>query len=110
MQIFKSVNDIEAYSKEAPLSSNITQQINTAIEQIRELRQSSFQEMKACVVLIETKEDSKKAISTFGIGAETLEAEEEIRDDYGAVWKKQIHILDDTGDGVIVFQKPDSCL
>ena len=108
MQILKKYEDLADYTDKKQLKRGITEEIMGAIGLVRKLIDSGFQNMKACVILTESKNETKEVYKDFGLSDLTVEFEEKITDE-GDVWVKQVHILDDSGDGVIVFQKLDSC-
>lgn len=111
MQIFKSKKDLDKYVRKKPLPPHILQEISVSISQVQELINSGFQNMKTCVIFSETEADGNVISQKFGANETTLENTAVISESENgeAKWLKQTYILDDSGDGIVVFRKADSC-
>ena len=111
MQIFKSKKNLDEYIGKKPLPPRILKEISVSISQVQELINSGFQDMKACVILCETKADRNEISQKFGADETTLENTAVISESESgaAKWLKQTYILDDSGDGIVVFKKAGSC-
>ena len=108
MQRFKNTKDFDEYVKNKPLSPRILKEISAAVGQVQDLINSGFQGMKACVILIETEKEHETVIRKYGLSDIVPEFTEEIIDGKNT-WQKSVYITDDSGDGIVVFYKPDVC-
>ena len=104
---FKEQKDVDGYVKSKPLSPAVLKEITTAIGQIQVLVESGFQGMKACVIMSETEKEHETILKEYGLLDRVPEFTEHITDGKDK-WQKSVYITDDSGDGVIVFEKLDS--
>ena len=104
MQQFKTKEMVEYYLSEHHLGFTMAKQLFKSIRQIEELNKSNFQDMKAYIILTDTENEIDLIYKRYGLSDTTLEFEETIKSG-GTTWGKQVHIIDDSGDGIIVFRK-----
>ena len=108
MQILKTKTDLDDYVKKKPLPPRIYKELSTCIGQVQELIQSGFQEMKACVILTDSDKKLELIYKRYGLSDTTLECKDTFKSG-GISWVKQVHVIDDSGDGIIIFQKLETC-
>ena len=104
---FTEQKDVDDYVKLKPLPPAVLKEITAAIGQIQELLKSGFQNMKACVIISETEKEHKTILKEYGLLDIMPEFTEYIPDGKDR-WQKSVYITDDSGDGVVVFEKLDS--
>lgn len=108
MQIFKTKEKVEYYFSEHPLGFEMAKQLFQSVKQIEEVKNSGFQDMKACVILTDSDKELELIYKRYGLSDTTFECKDTFKSG-GISWVKQVHVIDDSGDGIIIFQKFETC-
>ncbi len=101
MQKLREEKDVSQYQKLSKTHTRLYKEMLKSVG-ISKLIRENIALASACVILLDSEEEKNDALAEYRLSGAVPEISEDfISEDI--TWRRQVYILDDAGDGIILF-------
>lgn len=106
MKILKSQKDVSECASALKLPAPILAELSKSVSLVEVVREE-IPSARACVILLDSEDKKAEILRKHGINDLNAETSEDI--DLGKEkWRREVYVIDDAGDGVIIFRRASS--
>ena len=101
MKKFKNSEDVLEFAQKSNLPTELQEQILSSVSLVQTVLED-IPSAQACVILLDSEQQREELLRECSLNNTLPEINESTRID-NTVWARQVYILDDSGEGIIIF-------